>query len=396
VPRRWSSLRIERALNVVPIHAPDIGKCLQMAQAAKLDRLRPLIIALGILAIGILHNLTPRSQALWHGIFQHLFVLPVVIAGLYFGWRGGLAAAAFAVVCFLPHVVNTNSGNTIRQGYLVDQIAEMIDIVAIGLIIGILADLQSKQKRVLERTTRQLSAVYRELQENFERLKRSERLYAIGQLSAGFAHELRNPLASVLGAAGVLQRKQATEEKQRECLDIVVKETHRLNHLLTRFLDFARPRPPHYQLLNAGFILDSVIELAAHAVDRRPIVLRKHVEPEMPALECDPEQLKQVLLNLVINAIQAMPNGGEVLISAYAEDEKAVIAVRDQGSGVRSEDLDRIFDPFFTTKESGTGLGLSVAHQIVAQHGGVLAAAVNADRGMTFTVRLPFGHREAT
>jgi two-component system sensor histidine kinase HydH len=368
---------------------------LQVVEAAKSDRVRPLVIGLGILAIGVLNYLAPQSRALWHGIFQHLFVLPVVIAGLFFGWRGGLAAAAFAASCFLPHVLKTQSGQAVPEGYLVDQIAEMIDMVLVGLITGVLADLQSKQKRALERTTRQLSAVYQELQENFERLKRSERLYAIGQLSAGFAHELRNPLASIAGAAGVLQRSQAPEEKRHECLEIVVKETHRLNHLLTRFLDFARPRPPQYQDVDAGVVLDSIIELAAHAVDRRPIVIRKQVAPGMPALECDPEQLKQVLLNLIINAIQAMPEGGEVVVLARPREGKAVIAVQDQGCGVSPEHLDRIFDPFFTTKENGTGLGLSVAHQIVAQHGGILAAAKNPDRGMTFTVTLPLGHRRA-
>jgi two-component system, NtrC family, sensor histidine kinase HydH len=366
----------------------------QVVETAKSDRVRPLVICLGLLAIGVLHYLTPQSRALWHGILQHLFVLPVVIAGLFFGWRGGLAAAAFAVICFLPHVLKTQSGQVVPEGYLVDQIAEMIDMIAVGLITGVLADVQSKQKRVLERTTRQLSAVYRELQENFERLKRSERLYAIGQLSAGFAHELRNPLASILGATGVLQRSQAPEEKRRECLEIVVKETHRLNQLLTRFLEFAKPRLPQYQMVDAGVVLDSTIELAAHAVDRRPIAIRKHVEPGMPALECDPEQLKQVFLNLIINAIQAMPDGGEVLITAHRHDGKAVIAIQDQGCGVSPEHVDRIFDPFFTTKENGTGLGLSVAHQIIAQHGGVLAAAVNPDRGMMFTVTLPFGHRK--
>ena len=132
-----------------------------------------------------------------------------------------------------------------------------------------------------------------------------------------------------------------------------------------------------------------MIDLAAHAIDRKPIQLKKEAPPDLPALECDPEQVKQVLLNLLINAIQASPNHSEVVLSARSEDSKVVIQVKDQGCGIAPEDREKIFDPFFTTKESGTGLGLSVAHQIVEQHGGVLTAEANADKGMTFAVVLP-------
>jgi two-component system, NtrC family, sensor histidine kinase HydH len=164
---------------------------------------------------------------------------------------------------------------------------------------------------------------------------------------------------------------------------------------LTNFLNFAKPPAPQYQTTAVELLFDSVITLAQHANSHNQIVLRKELGENLPSLECDPEQLTQVLLNLTINAIQAMPEGGEIVLSAERHDRNITIEVRDQGSGVSEQEMERIFDPFFTTKESGTGLGLSVAHQIVSQQFGVLTARKNRDRGMTFSVQLPLDQRRA-
>lgn len=220
-------------------------------------------------------------------------------------------------------------------------------------------------------------------------MKRVERLSAVGQLSAGLAHEIRNPLASIAGAVGIIERNSGSESKRSECLNIIKRETERLNRLLTSFLDFARPRPPQYQTISLPEALDSVVALATHAVNHKRIARRKEVPASLPALECDPEQLRQVLLNLLINAIQASPSGGDVVLTARHAGSRVLIQVKDGGSGIPPEIREKIFDPFFTTKESGTGLGLSVAHQIIEQHGGILTAEANPDKGMTFSVALP-------
>jgi two-component system sensor histidine kinase HydH len=340
----------------------------------------------GTLLISAAHHAIPPSYEHWHNVFQHLYYVPTVLAALVFGLRGGLAAALLAGISHLPYILMT-SGQA--PDYAVEQMMEVPVLCSVGLLTGFFSDRDRRQRRDIERTTKRLTEVYRELQQNFEQMKRAERLFAVGQLAAGLAHELRNPLGSVAGAAGILQRNVHLEPKHQECVEIIQKESQRLNRLLTDFLDFARPRPPKYQQIEVDALLDSVMQLAAHGVGRGSVRLRKETAAPLPPVEGDPELLKQMLLNLVMNAIQAMPGGGEVSVSAALQDNCMSIRVRDQGCGIPSDVRDKVFDPFFTTKESGTGLGLPVAHQIVEQHGGILRAEANPDRGMTFCALLP-------
>jgi signal transduction histidine kinase len=343
----------------------------------------------GVLLVSFLHLVTPLSMLHWHNIFQHLYYLPIVFAGLNSGWRGGVFVAIAACLSNAPHDFLSFS---VLPHYAIDQVLDFPLFCAAGILTGTLTERGRRQRADLERTAERLTEVYRQLQDNFEQMKRAERLFALGQLSAGLAHEIRNPLASIAGAAGILQRNLHRERKDTECLEIISKECQRLNGLLTQFLDFARPRTPKYQATDFGAVVDSVMDLAAHAIGKSPVELRKEISPDLAPVECDPELLKQVLLNLIINAIQATPGGGEVVVSAGLRNDRLSIEVRDEGCGVSRADRDRIFDPFFTTKENGTGLGLSVAHQIVEQHGGILTAEANPGRGMTFSVSLPLRH----
>lgn len=350
--------------------------------------------AFGVIAVTIgistVHYFTPDSMVQVHYLIQRLFYVPVVYAGLYFGWQGGLCAAIFAGITYLPQIMATWK---LQPSYSVNQYAEVALLCAAGIVAGLLADRERRRKKILQETAEQLSRVYGELQDNFERMKRAERLYALGQLSAGLAHEIRNPLASIEGATGVLLREQPSEERRLEFLQIIQKECRRLNRLLTNFLNFAKPREPEFAKVQVEQILDSVIGLAEHAIRRKQIGFRKEVDADLKELECDPEQVTQILLNLTINAIQAMPAGGEIVLSARRHDGNAVIEVQDQGTGISEKDLEKIFDPFFTTKETGTGLGLPVAHQVAARQGGVLTAARNTDKGMTFSLEIPLSRK---
>jgi two-component system sensor histidine kinase PilS (NtrC family) len=236
-------------------------------------------------------------------------------------------------------------------------------------------------------------------------LRRSERLAAVGQLSASMAHEIRNPLAAISGAIQVLGRggegRRAREESRR-LMEIVLRETDRLNRLLTEFLEYARPGPLRLEALP---LAEAVAEVLAIFDASRPggVEVSVDLEPGL-SLRADPGQLRQVLWNLLLNAAQAMPGGGTIALGARAvgpqdgpagrrndreEGGWVEIAVRDAGVGIPAEALERIFDPFFTTKPGGTGLGLATVHRIVEEHGGSIRVQSAEGKGTTFQLRLP-------
>lgn len=344
---------------------------------------RMAVVAVGIGVASALHYFTSPSLILWHNLFQRLYYLPIIYAAIYFGWRGGLIASTASAVCYIPHILHAWHH---MLDYAMNQYAEIIVFFLVGTVTGVLADRGMRQRR-------ELAALNRELQDSFEQIKRADRLSAIGQLSASLAHEIRNPLASIDGATNLIESEQTPQETRTASLAIIRKEVQRLNRLLTNLLDFARPRKPEFQAAHADRLIDAIIALAGHSAQQKGIVLRKDVPTGVPAFECDPEQMKQVLLNLTINAVQAMMGAGEIVLAARQHDSAVAISVRDQGPGISDEDLDKIFNPFYTTKDTGTGLGLSVVYQIVNQHGGVVMADRNPEGGMTFSLTIPLNQR---
>ena len=350
--------------------------------------LRPAAIAAAIALISVLHMAVPEERLLWQFALQPLYLAPIMYAALRYGWRGGLITTAAAAASYLPHLL----GGRIVQpypGYMLSRILSLVEYFAAAALVGVLAEKDRRQRIQLERAGRELARVNYELQGSVERMKRSERLYAVGQLAAGLAHEIRNPIASIAGAAGILERDPDNAAKRKACVEIIAKECARLNRLLTSFLDFARPRAPSFQKVRLEALADSVIELATHAAGRHSIRFHRDYEPALPEVDCDGEQIKQVLLNLMINAIQASPEGGEITVSLRRGPGVVIAAVRDRGCGMTPDQMERLFDPFFTTKEAGTGLGLPVAWQIIHQHGGRIWAEANPDAGMTFLFQLP-------
>jgi two-component system sensor histidine kinase HydH len=358
------------------------------------DWARVAVVVLGIMLVTVGHYFTPPSLFLWHNVFQRLYYLPIIFAALSFGLRGGLAAALCSSLAYLPHIIMTWRGS---PDYSISQYGEIAVFFLVGAVTGILAGRERKQRDELQRSAEQLSKVYRELQDSVEQVKRADRLSAIGQLSASLAHEIRNPLASLEGAIDILEREPESEELRQEFLGIMRKECRRLSRLLTNLLDFARPRRPQLQKVDVGRLVESVANLARPAAERSGVALKMEIAKGIPFIECDAEQIQQVVLNLTLNAIQSMPEGGTARIGVRGQDSGVLLEVRDEGCGVAEDFLDRIFDPFYTTKEQGTGLGLSVAHQIVSQHGGMIKVQRNAERGMMFTVCLPirYGARSA-
>ncbi len=366
---------------------------LHWAAALRSSQAKAAGIALLIFILAIVTWFTsPRALEI-HNILHHLNFLPFMLAGMLFGWRGALQALLFAVLIETPSVVRHWAASPFDSQ---DQVVELTIFGVAGVIAGLLSDRERVQRQRVEITKIELERVYTELSQSITQLKKTERLTAAGQLAASLAHEIRNPLASISGAAGILTRGQASEANRDECLGILDKESHRLNKLLTNFLDFARPRTPRFGHVEPESIIESVATLARHAAILQHVELRYESHCGIRELECDAEQLKQVLLNLIINAVQATEGSGVVRVTCTSPEGYLRIDVKDHGRGIPTSEQDRIFEPFFTTKETGTGLGLAIAANIIEQHGGRLTAHTNPDSGMTFRMELPWEQSTAT
>lgn len=233
-----------------------------------------------------------------------------------------------------------------------------------------------------------------EFEEMKERVAQAERLAAIGKVAAGIAHEIRNPLASMSGSIQVLKQKQLLGKKSKDLMDIVVRETDRLDTIVTRFLNYARPYPVKLAEhdINA-LIKDTLLILENSQENNQKIVILTQFEQNPLIIKIDSQQIQQVLWNLCLNSIQAMPSGGELKASTRLIKNKnnmfAVIQVSDTGCGIKEENKNKIFDPFFTTKENGTGLGLASVYRIIENHKGTIKVQSKWSEGTSITIQLP-------
>ena len=237
-----------------------------------------------------------------------------------------------------------------------------------------------------------------QLREMEEELKRRERLAALGALAAGMAHEIRNPLASISGSIEIMKEETGESSAHNRLMDIVLREVACLNSLVADFLLFARPAPPGKDLVSLNDLVEEIIMLFGNSADCSPRIRLVRNFQEPVALRADPQQIKQVIWNLLINAAQAMPEGGDLtvelrrrlpILDRADQPPQCEISISDTGDGIGESDVGKIFDPFFTTKENGTGLGLSIVHRIVENYGGKVWVRSQLGRGTTFTIYLP-------
>ncbi len=220
-------------------------------------------------------------------------------------------------------------------------------------------------------------------------LRRSERLAALGKMAAGVAHELRNPLSSIKGLAVVLKSGFSHASKEAETAEILVKEVERLNRSIGELLDYAKPGQLKLETASVTEIIEKTVSLVRVDAESFGIALRLAMDDDLPQVVLDKDKMNQVFLNLFLNAIQAMENGGELLVTAEHDARRIIITVRDTGVGIVPENLGRVFDPYFTTKNDGTGLGLAMSAKIVEEHGGWMELSSVAGRYTEVRVILP-------
>jgi two-component system sensor histidine kinase PilS (NtrC family) len=220
-------------------------------------------------------------------------------------------------------------------------------------------------------------------------IKHKEKWAAIGELSANIAHEIRNPLASLKGAIEMLREDRAAKEQKERLTEIALKEMERLNEIITDFLVYSTPRALEFTAFDLNLVLDDTLELLKNTASaRKDISITKDFD--MPLfVSADRQKMHQVFLNLGMNALEAMPDGGELSVSTKRLDNSFEVVFKDTGIGIRQENIEKIFYPFFTTKDEGTGLGLAIAYRIIEEHKGNISGISNPGEGTAFKVIIP-------
>jgi two-component system NtrC family sensor kinase len=264
----------------------------------------------------------------------------------------------------------------------------------LGVTVGF-AD-RSDEIGKLGRNFNEMVTQLRESRAEIERLhntqmSRAEHLATLGELAAGLAHEIRNPLAGIAGVMDIIGRDLPEKSPARDVLKDVRQEVMRVNRIVSDLLETARPKPPEYRAADLNATAEHAVIFARQQALSKPVQVELHKAENMPPVEHDTAQIHQVLLNLVLNAIQSMDGTAPGLVDVVVEarDGLAVVSVRDTGKGIKPEHLGNIFRPFYTTKGHGTGLGLSLARRIVEDHGGKIKVTSEVGKGSTFEVLLP-------
>jgi two-component system NtrC family sensor kinase len=220
-------------------------------------------------------------------------------------------------------------------------------------------------------------------------MSRAEHFATLGELAAGLAHEIRNPLAGIAGVLDIVSRDLPATSVAREVIHDAKQEAMQINRILTELLDTARPKPPQLRLTDIVGTVEHAVLFGRQQAVTKHINVEFEVKDTLPPVEHDPNQINQVLLNLILNAIQSMEKPGTIRVTLEQDEDLAVILVSDEGKGIAPENLSQIFRPFFTTKGHGTGLGLSLARRMVESHGGNITVTSEVGTGTEFAVRLP-------
>ncbi len=351
------------------------------------------LLALSIIGISLLHYLTPLHLHYLHDIFQRFYYLPIILAALWFGFRGGLICSLMVSIVYAPHILFQWGGGLTLE---MEKYLEILLYNVVGGVTGLLAQRERERSLELQRTAEGLEESYKKLRIQSERiiaveeqLRRAEKLSTLGEMAAVLAHEIRNPLGSIRGTAEILRDDYRPGDPKHEFIEIQIKETERLNRVVEDFLAMARPQPPEMVRCLLREELETIVALTAN--DARERKVRLVLEPVAgdAVVRADGEKLRQAFLNIVINALQATPQGGTVTIATRQTDSMFEIRFSDTGPGIDADTLARIFEPFFTTKPDGTGLGLAITKKIIEGHGGTLEVESAPGRGTTVAVRLP-------
>jgi signal transduction histidine kinase len=348
------------------------------------------------MVITALHYKTPAHHTWVHDVARRLYYLPILFAAFSEGVRGGISLSAFASLIYFPHaftsLVSRDPGDALEKGL------EILLYNIVAVVAGLLVDRERREREKQERLATKLANALEEQQRIELQLIRAGRLGALGEMTAGIAHEIKNPLHAMKGTAEILRDVVPPDAPERRMLDLHIEEIDRLAQTAERFLKFARPAASDRRPLDLREIVGRIVSLVETQARKDGVKTKvlPYAGEGRPRVLGDPDQLTQLLLNIAINGIQAMAaQGGGTLTFSLERERKGemrifVIRMANTGPAIPLDQMERIFDPFFTTKDGGTGLGLSIGSRIADQHDGVLSVRNLPDgTGVEFSLALP-------
>jgi len=323
--------------------------------------------------------------------YYWVLFLPVISAATTLNLIGTVVASALASGAYLSMLLYLNPDQYIDPNENPELVMRAVILLVIGYLTQQLAEANRAAARRAEAAAEQLAEANRHLQEAEAAVRRSERLAALGQLSAGLAHEIRNPLATIKTSAEMLLKSvDENNAVAREMAGFISSDVDRTNALVTRFLDFARPLAVRLEKTDLAHLIDRAIADVEKHSPPFDVSIYKNYSPDIPPFLLDAQLIERVVYNLIVNAAQASPSKGSVTVKTRQAGDTVEIAIIDRGSGIDPKLLDNIFNPFFTTKSTGVGLGLAIVSKIVDEHGGTITVESEPGSGSVFRVFLPF------
>ncbi len=353
------------------------------------------LVVILIISISFLHYTTVPSKGVIHDIYRRLYYIPIIIAAFRYEWVGGVFSAGIITLIYLPHLLQQWSLSP-AQGW--NKLFEVILFNVVGILTGVLVTRQAEERRRYQNTAKKLDKSLKELQvqskrliETEENLRIADRLAVLGELTASLAHEVRNPLGSIGGAARLLAQDKLKPDEKQEVSEILQKEVDRLNQVVESYLGAARNDSRRTHTFQLTEVVDSIQKLLAEKTRKKGIAFSIRLPSGSITLTMDLNQLYQILLNILLNAVDAMPDGGTITLIAQIEGDDLHLQVYDEGIGMSPETLDHIWDTFYTTKQNGTGLGLPIVRRMVDENDGSITIQSEPNKGTTVNIRLPMG-----
>ena len=354
-----------------------------------------------LILVGLFIFFTYFIYPTFYDVYVIFLFPPLIYASIVYRLRGAIIGSIVFVGILVPHALPISLGaySLVRSFVLLIFPFLVSSLVAISLDNF---ERQLKAYREIVALNETLNSYIDRLEKTQKQLIQVEKLNALGQLSAAIAHEINNPLAGVQVYTHLLLKKIRSDSfNKEEAIGILSKIDGALTNstnLVRSLLDFARQTTPTLKPITVSSVIDAVIALVGHQAELQKVKVIREESPSLPQVSGDFSQLQQVFINLVVNAIQSMPGGGELkILTSTGEDNFVKISVRDNGYGIPQENMDKLFTPFFSTKEAvkGVGLGLAVSYGIVERHGGKIEVESQVGKGSTFSVFLPIYPEEA-